>query len=198
MTLDLGAIGTHNVALSLVANHAPAGADKALPMFEDVPYTFSASDFSFTDVDGHTLSAVKITTLPATGLLALNGVAVAIGQSILAADIEHLTWTPPLNFNGNGAGSFTFQVVDNGGTYGGGVDTDQSPNTITFNVAPVNDAPSGTNVDPYSALGYGARILGRRFRVQRCRRRQCSFGDQDHHLADGWHTDLEWRRSGGR
>ena len=143
MTLDLGAIGSHSVALSLVVNHAPAGADAVLPVLEDVPHTFVAADFGFTDVDNHSLSAVKITTLPTAGTLTLGGVAVTLGQSILAADIGQLVWTPPLNGNGNALGSFTFQVVDNGGTYGGGVDTDQSPNTITFNVTPVNDAPSG-------------------------------------------------------
>src|SRR5262249_57290013 len=32
-----------------------------------------------------------------------------------------------------------------GGTLNGGVDLDQSPNTITINVTPVNDAPQGTD-----------------------------------------------------
>src|SRR5262249_28049157 len=49
--------------------------------------------------------------------------------------------------NGNGTpySSFTFQVQDNGGTANGGVDLDQSANTITFNVSSVNDAPAGTS-----------------------------------------------------
>ncbi|MFM8332053.1 MAG: calcium-binding protein, partial [Candidatus Methylumidiphilus sp.] len=38
----------------------------------------------------------------------------------------------------------TFQVKDNGGTANGGVDLDQSPNTLTFNVTAVNDAPTGS------------------------------------------------------
>ena len=33
-------------------------------------------------------------------------------------------------------------MKDNGGTAGGGVDLDQTPNTLTVNVTPVNDAPS--------------------------------------------------------
>ena len=36
-------------------------------------------------------------------------------------------------------------MQDNGGTASGGVDLDQSPNTITVNVAAVNDAPSGAD-----------------------------------------------------
>ena len=33
-------------------------------------------------------------------------------------------------------------MQDNGGTAGGGVDLDPTPNTLTVNVTPVNDAPS--------------------------------------------------------
>src|SRR5438477_547275 len=49
--------------------------------------------------------------------------------------------------NGNGAAeaSFTFQVQDDGGTANGGVNLDQSANTITINVTSVNDAPSGAD-----------------------------------------------------
>src|SRR5207253_9159230 len=39
----------------------------------------------------------------------------------------------------------SFQVQDNGGTANGGVDLDQSPNTMTINVTSVNDAPAGTD-----------------------------------------------------
>src|SRR5262249_4913456 len=54
-------------------------------------------------------------------------------------------FTPVANANGTPYASFTFQVQDNGGTANGGVDTDQSANTFTFNVNSVNDAPSGAN-----------------------------------------------------
>ena len=36
-------------------------------------------------------------------------------------------------------------MQDNGGTANGGVDLDQSANTITINVTSVNDAPAGTD-----------------------------------------------------
>ncbi|MBS0508603.1 MAG: right-handed parallel beta-helix repeat-containing protein, partial [Proteobacteria bacterium] len=39
----------------------------------------------------------------------------------------------------------TFQVQDDGGTAMGGVDLDPVPKTMTVNVTPVNDAPSGSN-----------------------------------------------------
>src|SRR4029077_5456177 len=47
--------------------------------------------------------------------------------------------------NATGTTSFTFQVQDNGGTANSGVDTDQSPNTLTINVTGVNHAPAGSD-----------------------------------------------------
>src|SRR5262249_39329632 len=59
-------------------------------------------------------------------------------------------FTPAANGNGNGYASFTFQVQDDGGTANGGQDTDQSANTFTFNVTPVNDAPDVTAPASYT------------------------------------------------
>ena len=128
-------------------NDAPSGADKAVTTLEDTAYTFSASDFGFSDVDGNSLQAVKIDTLPAGGTLKNNGITVIAGQLVSAFDISvgRLTYAPAANANGNGAASFTFQVQDDGGTANGGIDTDPTPNTITFNITPVNDPPSGTD-----------------------------------------------------
>src|SRR5439155_272457 len=86
-------------------------------------------------------------TLPTAGTLTLSGGAVTAGQFISATDITagKLVFTPAANANGTGYASLTFQVQDNGGTGNGGVDTDQSPNTITINVTSVNDAPAGTD-----------------------------------------------------
>ena len=67
--------------------------------------------------------------------------------SISAADITagKLVFTPVTGASGDAYATFTFQVRDNGGTTNGGVDLDQSANTITIDVGPVNNAPSGTN-----------------------------------------------------
>ncbi len=83
-----------------------------------------------------------ITTLPTQGTLTLGGLTVSAGQSVLAGQLGSLVWRPAANANGAGYASFTFQVVDDGGTANGGVDTDPTPNTITFDVTPVNDAPT--------------------------------------------------------
>jgi len=131
-------------------NDAPAGTNAAKTILEDGSYTFATADFGFTDPNdspANALLAVKVTTLPGAGSLKLNGVAVTAGQSVAVADITagKLVFAPAANANGNNYASFTFQVQDNGGTGGGGINLDQSPNTFTFNVTAVNDAPAGTN-----------------------------------------------------
>jgi hypothetical protein len=135
----------------LAVNNAPAGTDNTIATLEDTGHTFAASDFGFTDPNdspANNLLAVEITTLPTAGTLKDNGVAVTAGQFVSVTDINagHLVFTPAGNVNGNGYAHFTFQVEDDGGTANGGVNLDQSPNTITLNVTPVNDAPvaSGT------------------------------------------------------
>ena len=138
------AVVTVTVAL---VNDAPAGADSTVNTPEDVAYVLSASDFGLTDpLDSptNTFAAVMIASLPGSGALTLNGLAVAPGQTVTLADISagKLLWTPAANTNGAGLASLTFQVQDNGGTLNGGLDTDASPNTLTLDVTPVNDPPA--------------------------------------------------------
>ncbi len=124
-------------------NDAPAGTNGTVTTAEDTAYALKASDFGFTDVDGNALAAVKISTLPGAGTLYLNDVAVKAGAFVPVAEIAagHLVFVPAANANGNSYASLTFQVQDSGGTTNGGVDLDQSPNMLTINVTPVNDAP---------------------------------------------------------
>jgi hypothetical protein len=131
-------------------NDAPAGTDHTVTMLEDGTYTFAVSDFGFTDPSDsppNAFIAVEITTLPAPGSLKLDGVAVTAGQFVTVADITagKLKYTPPADANGSPFASFTFQVQDDGGTANGGVNLDQSPNTVTINVISVNNAPAGTD-----------------------------------------------------
>ncbi|MBK9081559.1 MAG: tandem-95 repeat protein [Rhizobiales bacterium] len=146
-TVSDGEGGTSTATVTGVVspvNDEPEGTDATLTTAEDTPYTFSAADFGFgdpSDTPANAFASVIVTTLPGSGALTLNGVAVTAGQVIAATDIGGLVWTPATDANGAGVASFTFQVVDDGGVANGGVDTDQSPNTITFDVTPVNDAP---------------------------------------------------------
>lgn len=139
---DLGAF-----ELQLVLNVPPSGTNKTVSTSEDVAYTFVLADFGYSDAadpDPDAFAAVRIATLPANGSLQLGGVPVTVGQVVPVASITggSLKFVPAPNANGAGYASFTFQVRDDGGTASGGVDTDQSPNTITVNVTPVADPPS--------------------------------------------------------
>ncbi len=125
-------------------NQAPQGQDGSIAIDEDVSHVFAAADFGFVD-DEHQFEAVIITQVPMAGTLELDGVAVSDGQRIAIADIAQLVWTPPLNEFGSGLATLRFQVVDDGGTAGGGTDTDPTPRTLTFDVAPVPDAPDSGN-----------------------------------------------------
>ncbi len=136
---------TATLSISITpVNDAPDGANKTVTLNEDGTYTFAASSFGFTDPNdspAHSLQSVVITTLPTAGTLTLNGVPVAAGTEITAAQIPLLVYTPAANGSGTSYANFTFQVRDNGGTASGGISLDPTPNTITFNVTPVNDAP---------------------------------------------------------
>lgn len=57
-------------------NDAPTGTDKTITLLEDSSKVFAVSEFGFSDVDGNTLSAVIITTLPSAGTLKLDGATV--------------------------------------------------------------------------------------------------------------------------
>ena len=149
ITISLGS--AINVA---EVNDAPQGHDNTIAVFEDKSVTLRATDFGFTDLRDNPadlLLAVKIATIPGSGQLMLAGVVVAEGQVVSVADIYagKLVWTPGHDEHGDDLASLTFQVQDNGGTANGGIDLDPTPNTLTFNVAEVNDAPVARN-DQYA------------------------------------------------
>jgi len=67
-------------------------------------------------------------------------VAVAAGAVISAADVAagHLVFVPVADANGTPYASIAFSVQDSAGAF------DATPNTVTLNVTPVNDAPVAT------------------------------------------------------
>ncbi len=115
-------------------NDAPTGTARTVTTLQDGAYTFSAADFAFTDANdspANALKAVVISTLPTRGTMTLGGVAVTAGQTVLAAQLGSLVWRPADASNAVAA-SFTFRVVDDGGTANGGVDTDPTARTFTW------------------------------------------------------------------
>ena len=144
------------VTLNVTAvNDAPAGTDATVTTAEDTAYTFVAADFGFSDaadVPANAFLAVRIASLPVLGTLTNNALPVNVGDFVSVGDITAglFRYTPPANANGVGYASFTFQVQDNGGT-APGVDLDPTPNTITFDVTAVNDAPTASAPAAYAA-----------------------------------------------
>ena len=143
------ALGTVNVDITSVSD-APSGSDKTITMNEDATQTLAATDFGFSDATDAGSSAgadsfvkVKITTLESAGALKLNGVDVILNQEITVTDIGNnlLTFAPAAQANGAGYANFKFAVIDDGN----GVTEDATPNTITFDVTSVSDAPSGSD-----------------------------------------------------
>ncbi|MDJ0848644.1 MAG: DUF4347 domain-containing protein [Myxococcota bacterium] len=122
-------------------NNAPAGADNTVVTAEDTPFVFQLADFGFSDPNGDSLQAVVVTTAPGAGTLRDGATVLTGGETVSAASIAagDLVFTAAPGESGTGYASFTFQVQDDGGTAGGGVDTDPTANTMTVDVA----APGG-------------------------------------------------------
>jgi hypothetical protein len=127
-------------------NLPPSGTSSTAAINEDAPRTLARGDFGFGDTDGGNFLEVKINSVTG-GTLTVNGVAATFPATVTVAqlDANQVVFTPTQHLNGTGAGSIVFQVRDDGGTDNGGVDTDQSANTLTFNIAAVNDPVSANN-----------------------------------------------------
>ena len=133
-----GGTRTATVTVNVDPNTPPAGADNSRTLSEDGSVVVNLADFGFSDIDaGQSLANVRIDTLPAAGTLLLNGVSVLAGALISAADVaaSKLMFVPLANGNGAPYATFSFSVQDNGGAF------DTTPNTLRFDVTPVNDAP---------------------------------------------------------
>lgn len=132
-TIDpFGGTSSHTLSFTLNPdNDAPQGADKTISIVEDTSYTFTAADFGFSDVDGDTYFAVKITSLPTSGTLTFNGQSVTASTDVIWWDwLQGLVWTPDHHAVGAGIGSFTFKVSDVSGAF------DATARTISFDATP--------------------------------------------------------------
>jgi hypothetical protein len=138
-------------------NDAPAGADNGASVIVTATHTFTVANFATgmtdpKDSPANAFAGVKITTLPAVGAGIIfydadgGGVnpptPIAAGDSFTAQDLidGKLTYVPSPGTGGM-TPSFTFQVRDDGGTTGGGVDLDPNPDTFTFTITTPQASP---------------------------------------------------------
>ena len=133
-----GGTSAATVVVNVGGNAPPTGTDTSRSTPEDTPYTLLTTDFGFNDADaGQTFAQLRIDTPPGAGTLLFNGTAVPAGLLVSASDIAagKLVFVPASDANGAPYAGFAFSVRDSAGAF------DSSPNTLTFNVTPVNDAP---------------------------------------------------------
>ena len=123
-----------------VGNIPPTGTDTTITLDEDTTHTLTAADFGFTDPDGGSFERVKVTQLVTAGSLTLDGNPVALNQEIEMAEIEAgmLTFSPNPDANGEAYATVKFKVHD-------GTAYSIDPNVLTFDVTPIQDAP--TSID---------------------------------------------------
>ena len=119
---------------TLTPNSAPTAAHNTVTMAEDGRYEFSATDFGFHDTNlADALVSVRIVTVPAAGVLALDGTDVTLNQVVTKTRIDDgdLTFTPATGGSGDNYASFTFKVndgtVDSAGAYTMRIDVTPTP-----------------------------------------------------------------------
>ncbi|WP_230146329.1 tandem-95 repeat protein, partial [Pedobacter sp. Bi36] len=130
-----GGISTSTLSITVTpVNDVPVVAAISKSGVEDSPIPFATVDFTskFTDKDNNPLTKIRIVDLPLNGTLQLNGIAITVGQEIIAADLDKITFVP--NADWNGSTSFNWNGSD-GTAYA----VSNAPVNIT--VTPVNDVP---------------------------------------------------------
>ena len=121
------------------SNHAPDGTQAVVSLARNNDWVFSQADFGFVDPNDtppDQLLAVKITTLSPRGSMRLLGELIVPGQIIPVHDLDagNFVFSPSIDALGSGYGVFSFQVIDNGGTDRGGIDTELLPTSFVINV----------------------------------------------------------------
>ena len=146
---------THNIVITINGqNDIASSSDQLITLDEDFTYTFSASDFSFSDADSSdSLQSVTITQLPVNGNLQLGGTDVNANDIIALADIGNLTFSPTANANGDDYASLQFTVSDGMAS--------SSNQTLTFDVTAVNDAPTTPELNEFDFIWGGASMGGK-------------------------------------
>lgn len=135
-----------NSNFQVKVNAPPIVVNVAKNTNEDTVMSFAPANFtgSYSDANGDAMTTLRITSLPANGILKDGATTVTAGmlpKDMLPADAVNLTYTPNANFNG--ADSFGWNASD-------GLLFATSPALVNITVNPVNDAPTITGQMPVS------------------------------------------------
>ncbi|VTU00051.1 Putative uncharacterized protein OS=[Oscillatoria] sp. PCC 6506 GN=OSCI_1680008 PE=4 SV=1: Gly_rich [Gemmataceae bacterium] len=143
------ATASNSITVTAV-NDVPVADASSVSTNQDTPKAFAVPDFAFSDVESNPLASITIQSLnlAAGDTLQLSGTNVSVNDTITAADIPNLVYTPASGANGAARSSFTFTVNDAGA---GTVSATMTINVID-NVAPTatvtSTAPAVTNTSP--------------------------------------------------
>ncbi|MBI2665820.1 tandem-95 repeat protein, partial [Candidatus Woesearchaeota archaeon] len=137
-TTPLSAEDTVSITVTSV-NDAPTTADGSVTTFEDTPYIFSESDFTYNDVDGGFGEIMIVRSVPDKGSLQINDgtttKTINVGDILYNVEWGMLFFTPSADEVGSPYTSFTFVMSDNI------LGSESDLATMTINVISVNDAP---------------------------------------------------------
>lgn len=141
-TVNDSGLGADSATMGITVtnvNDVPVAINSSILTPEDTPWTFSASDFDFADVEAEVLTSVTVISLnlaAGDSLTVDQGagpVAITEGMTITSAQLSTLVYTPALNANGASRSTFEFTGNDGGqGTISA---------VMTLSVQAVNDAP---------------------------------------------------------
>jgi gliding motility-associated-like protein len=118
----------------LIVNTRPTITSFNVTTSEDVPVTFSATQFSsvYKDVNQHAMASIQITAMPVSGTLLLSAQEVKPNDTIPASSLNSLIYKPDLNYAGND--KFEWKASD-------GYHFSISASAVAINMLPVNDPP---------------------------------------------------------
>lgn len=151
-----------NMAVNAASNGSPTQVGtRTITKLNRTNHVFSSNDFTdttppYVDPEGDALFSVKILTLPATGTLELDGVAVTANDEITRPDLDSgLLVFIPASQDAEFTTSFTFDVADQGSQSFSGL-----TGTVNITVQQyVNLPPSAVGDNTISNIVYNSEVV---------------------------------------
>jgi hypothetical protein len=129
-------------------NEPPQATANTVTTTENIPYSFMASDFTFSDNEDDSLVSATLSSLSLGGgtLTHSSGTAVSDPDTLTAAQLDTLVYTPPAGSTGSPLASFDFAVNDiDNGTVAAQMSINVTEDTTT---TPVSSSSSSGAVSP--------------------------------------------------
>lgn len=135
-------VKTLTITILPVNDEIPVSNDLSFTIDEDTTFSFATNTIPFSDRDANDkLFGLVIAQLPTEGKLVLMGNDINVGDIIKADDISKLSFIPKKNSYGDDNDTTVYRLLDLG-------NNESILYTVTWNVIPVNDAPTGAKLDP--------------------------------------------------